>query len=49
VIYPNISVDAQGAALTGLHKYVLRFDAGKLPPVSIFWNMAMYASDMLFI
>jgi len=28
---------------------VLHFDAGKLPPVIVFWNMAMYASDMLFV
>ena len=28
---------------------MLHFDAGKLPPAAIFWNMAMYASDMLFV
>jgi hypothetical protein len=49
VIYPNSSVDDKGEQLTGAHKYVLRFDAGKLPPVIVFWNMAMYASDMLFV
>lgn len=49
VIYPNTSVDDKGEALTGARKYVLRFDAGKLPPVSVFWNMAMYADDMLFV
>ncbi|WP_307952797.1 DUF1214 domain-containing protein [Sinorhizobium medicae] len=27
----------------------MHFDAGKLPPVSVFWNMAMYGSDMLFV
>jgi hypothetical protein len=42
VIYPNTSVDDKGEALTGTRKYVLHFDAGKLPPVSVFWNMAMY-------
>src|SRR5579862_4283586 len=30
-------------------KYVLHFDVGNLPPVSVFWNMAMYGSDMLFV
>ena len=25
------------------------FDIGQLPPVSVFWNMAMYGSDMLFV
>jgi hypothetical protein len=49
VIYPNTNVDDKGAALSGDHKYVLQFDAGKLPPVTVFWNMSMYASDMLFV
>ena len=42
VLYPNTSVDDKGEQLTGERKYVLHFDAGKLPPVSVFWNMAMY-------
>lgn len=49
VIYPNTTVDDKGEPLTGERKYVLHFAAGKLPPVSVFWNMAMYASDMLFV
>jgi hypothetical protein len=49
VIYPNTSVDDKGEPLTGTQKYVLHFDAGKLPPVAVFWNMAMYASDMFFV
>ena len=49
VIYPNTSVDADGKQLNGSNKYVLHFEAGKLPPVSVFWNMAMYGSDMLFV
>jgi hypothetical protein len=49
VIYPNTSVDDKGEALTGARKYVLHFDAGKLPPVSVFWNMALYGPDMLFV
>jgi hypothetical protein len=49
VIYPNTSVDEKGEPLTGARKYVLHFDADKLPPVSVFWNMAMYGSDMLFV
>jgi hypothetical protein len=49
VLYPNTAVDDKGEGLTGERKYVLRFDAGKLPPVSVFWNMAMYGSDMLFV
>ncbi|MDW9830370.1 DUF1214 domain-containing protein [Sinorhizobium meliloti] len=49
VIYPNTSVDDRGEPLNGSKKYVLHFDAGKLPPVSVFWNMAMYGSDMLLV
>ena len=49
VIYPNTTVDDKGQPLTGANKYVLHFDADKLPPVIVFWNMAMYASDMLFV
>jgi hypothetical protein len=49
VLYPNTAVDDKGEPLTGERKYVLHFDAGNLPPVSVFWNMAMYGSDMLFV
>ena len=49
VLYPNTSVDAKGEPLTGKRRYVLHFDADQLPPVSVFWNMAMYAADMLFV
>jgi hypothetical protein len=49
VIYPNTSVDDKGEQLTGTRKYVLQFDAGKLPPVATFWNVAMYGADMLFV
>jgi hypothetical protein len=49
VLYPNTSVDDKGEQLTGARKYILKFDAGKLPPVATFWNLAMYGSDMLFV
>lgn len=48
VLYPNASVDDKGEQLSGANKYVLHFDAGKLRPVSVFWNMAMYGPNMLF-
>ena len=38
-----------GEALTGARNYALHFEADKLPPVSVFWNLAMYADDMLFV
>ena len=49
VIYPNTAVDDQGEPLTGARKYVLHFAKGQLPPVSVFWNLAMYDEDNLFI
>jgi hypothetical protein len=49
VLYPNTSVDDMGEALTGARNYVLHFEADKLPRVSVFWNLAMYADDMLFV
>ena len=42
-------MDDKSEQLTGTRKYVLHFDAGKLPPEATFWNLAMYGSDMLFV
>lgn len=47
--YPNTAVDADGDPLTGDNRYVLRFEAGQAPPVSVFWNMSMYDAGELFI
>jgi hypothetical protein len=49
VIYPNTKVDDKGEQLTGARKYVLHFDAGKAPPVSVFWNLNMFGPDMFFV
>ncbi len=49
ILYPNNRIDEAGAPLTGEHKYVLRFDKDKLPPVSVFWNMSMYDDKEFFI
>ena len=49
VIYPNCAVDENNKPLDGTNKYVLHFEKGKQPAVSVFWNLAMYASDMLFV
>ena len=46
---PTPALTISGEALTGARKYVLHFEADKLPPVSVFWNLAMYADDMLFV
>ncbi len=47
VICPDCGVDDNGEPLDGRHDYVLHFD--ELPPVSVFWNLAMYDGDMLFV
>jgi|EndMetStandDraft_7_1072992.scaffolds.fasta_scaffold01349_7 hypothetical protein len=49
VIYPNTKVDDKGEQFTGTRKYVLHFDAGKAPPVSVFWNLNMFGPDMFFV
>lgn len=49
VLYPNCCEDADGKPFDGTNKYILRFEPGQLPPVATFWNMAMYADDMLFV
>ena len=41
-IYPNSAVDADGNAYNGSNKYVMHFDADKLPPVDGFWSLTMY-------
>ena len=49
MIYPNCSVDSQGKPIDGKNRYVLAFSKGGQPPVAVFWNMAMYGADMLFV
>ena len=49
VIYPNTSVDEAGRPLTGENTYVLHFEKGQQPAALVFWNLAMYAPDMMFV
>jgi hypothetical protein len=49
VIYARCNVDAEGKPLHGQHAYQLHFPAGHTPPVSVFWNLAMYGEDMMFV
>jgi len=49
LFYPNTRVDDQGRALSGSHRYVLRFDKGRQPPVAVFWNVSMYDEKEFFI
>jgi hypothetical protein len=48
-IYPSTSVDAQGRALNGRHRYRLHFDSTQLPPVDAFWSLTAYGDDDFFI
>jgi len=48
-IYPNTSVDADGKALNGSHRYRLHFKAGELPPVNAFWSVTAYGKDDFFM
>ncbi len=44
-VYPETSVDATGAPLTGERRYALHFDAANLPPASAFWSLTLYSPD----
>lgn len=41
-LYPGTATDSEGRTLTGAHRYVLRFEAGQLPPADAFWSLTMY-------
>ena len=47
--YPLARVDAEGKALTGANRYLIRFAKGQLPPVGAFWSMTMYNSKQAFV
>jgi hypothetical protein len=49
ILYPNCRVDEANQPLSGAHRYVLRFEKGTLPPVSVFWNLSMYDDKQFFI
>jgi hypothetical protein len=49
ILYPNVTVDDQNRPLSGENAYVLRFDKGEIPPVSVFWNLSMYDDKEFFI
>ncbi len=49
ILFPTTDVDDHGARLSGAHDYVLHFEKGQLPPVSGFWNLALYGEDHFFV
>jgi hypothetical protein len=48
-VYPRATRDATGEPLTGKRDYVIRFDAGQLPPVSAFWSVTLYNMKQRFV
>ena len=44
-VYPETSVDANGAPLTGARRYTLHFDGAQLPPARAFWSLTLYSPD----
>jgi hypothetical protein len=41
-MYLNTAIDAQGEALAGSKRYLMRFAPGQLPDVKSFWSVTMY-------
>jgi hypothetical protein len=49
-MYPLSQKDANGDGYDGAkHKYVMRFEKGKLPPAEAFWSITMYDEDFFFV
>ena len=43
--YPRCETDADGAALHGSQRYLIRFAPGQLPPVDAFWSITLYSAN----
>jgi hypothetical protein len=48
-VYPLAVADAKGRALSGRHRYVVRFPRGQLPPADAFWSLTMYGADRYLV
>lgn len=40
--------DSSGTGINGSWRYVMRFEAGELPPVGALWSLGLYDMDQLF-
>ena len=49
-VYPLSEKDADGDEYDGSkHRYLMRFEQGRLPPVKGFWSLTMYDPDYFFV
>lgn len=49
-IYPLSQKDAGGDEYDGArHRYVMRFEKDRMPPVEAFWSLTMYDPDFFFV
>jgi hypothetical protein len=48
-VFPLSHTDARGRQLSGAHRYILRFEPGRLPPVGAHWSLAVYDMDQVFV
>ncbi len=48
-VYPTSLKDAKDSEYDGAHRYVMRFEKGRTPPVEGFWSLTMYDADYFFV
>ncbi len=48
-LYFTAQVDSNGNPLSGANRYMLRFNADRLPPVDAFWSLTLYGSDRFLV
>jgi len=49
-VYPLSQQDADGDEYDGAkHRYVMRFEKGRMPPVEAFWSLTLYDAEFFFV